>query len=164
VIYLAGIVLVGVLGYQLNFGQTGKILNSHLFERILKSELQRTPDNPKLYSLMGDMYYSRKQFPETIQAYEQAISLDPKNAQTLNNLAWLYATCEDESYKDPTRALVLAEKAAKLEKSPHILDTLAESYFINGRYEEAIEAGRKALMLAKDNHAYYEGQLEKFKN
>ena len=60
-------------------------------------------------------------------------------------------------------ALELAKRAVKLEKSPHILDTLAESYYVNGRYEEAIEAGREALAIAKDKLSYYEEQLEKFK-
>ena len=56
----------------------------------------------------------------------------------------------------------LAEKAASINKSSHILDTLAESYFVNGRREAAIAAGKQALNLARDNHSYYKEQLEKF--
>ena len=56
----------------------------------------------------------------------------------------------------------LAKKAEKLLKAPHILDTLAESYFVNGKYEEAIAAERRALKLVKSNRSHYEKQLEKF--
>jgi len=36
-------------------------------------------------------------------------------------------------------------RAANLSSKPHILDTLGQSYFINGRYEEAVQALEKAL-------------------
>ena len=57
----------------------------------------------------------------------------------------------------------MATLAIRLENQPHIWDTLAESYYVNGMYAKAIEAGHMALELAKDNLSYYEGQLEKFK-
>ena len=88
--------------------------------------------------------------------------MDSDTPQVLNNLAWLYATCEDLRFQHPKRALQLAEKAARLEPSPHILDTLAESYFVNGFTAEAVAAGKKALALARTNRAYFENQLKKF--
>ena len=81
----------------------------------------------------------------------------------LNNLAWFYATCEVESLRNPKRALSLAKLAAEIESTSQIFDTLAESYFVNGMYAEAIEVGERALKLAKDNRAYYKRQLEKFR-
>jgi len=164
VAFLAGILLIGALGYQLNFGEGGRQLNAHFFEKMLQKELQESPKNAQLYSMMGDLYYGRSMYTETIRAYEQAISLDPNNPQTLNNLAWLYVTCEDVGLRNPARALILAEKAAELQKSPHILDTLAESYYVNGRRQAAAEAGLQALALARENRTYYEEQLEKFRN
>jgi len=84
------------------------------------------------------------------------------NAEVLNNLAWHYATCEDEKFRDPVRALALAELAIRLEKMPHVWDTLAESYYVNGMYREAVEAGEQALALAGKKRAYYQDQLKKF--
>jgi predicted Zn-dependent protease len=92
-----------------------------------------------------------------------SLSLKPDNPHVLNNLAWLYVTCEDETIRNPHRALVLAQKAAALEEESHILDTLAESYFSNGMIEEAVAAGKRALALAEENKAYYLEQLQKFK-
>ena len=44
-----------------------------------------------------------------------------------------------------------------------ILDTLAESYYVNGMVDEAIEAAEKALQLAKRDRGYFERQLQKYK-
>ncbi len=161
-VYLVGILLIGGIGYNLNFGETGKKLNKHFFEKIILRELERTPDNPNLYSTLGDLYFSQKKFAETIKAYEQSLALMPENPHALNNLAWLHATSNVERFRDPQKALYLAEKAAELEESPYILDTLAESYFANGRFEEAVESETKALELTVKNRSYYEKQLKKF--
>jgi hypothetical protein len=44
-----------------------------------------------------------------------------------------------------------------------VLDTLAESFFVNGMYEEAIAAATRALEAAGPNRAYYEDQLKRFR-
>ncbi len=161
-IYLAGILLIGAVGYNLNFGETGKRLDKQFLEKIILRELEKRPDNPNLYSTLGDLYYSSEKYEETIKAYEQSIICKPDNPRVLNNLAWLYATCDDKRFRDPKRALELAIKAARLKEAPHILDTLAESYYVNGRIEDAVSAEMRALDLVKKNRSYYEGQLEKF--
>lgn len=170
-LYMAGILFIGGIGYYLNFGETGKKINrhffekinGHFFEKIIQRELEKKPDSPYLYSMLGDLYYGNKNYSKTIKAYEQSLLLAPDNSQVLNNLAWLYATCEDERYRDPKKALKLAEKAAEIEKSPHILDTLAESYYVNSQFEKAIAAEMGALDLAPKNRTHYEKQLSKFK-
>ncbi len=162
-VYLMGILLMGGIGYNLNFGETGKKLNRHFFEKIILRELDKNPDSPNHYSMLGDLYYSNKNYSKAIKAYEQSIALAPDNPQVLNNLAWLYATCEVERFRDPKKALKLAQKAAEIEKSPHILDTLAESYYVNSQFEKAVAAEMEALDLATKNRTHYENQLAKFK-
>jgi len=161
-VYLAAIVIMGGIGYNLNYGETGKKLSKHFIEKILLREINNTPDNPHLYSNLGDLYYNINNYTETIRAYEKSIDLKPDNPHVLNNLAWLYATCDDKNLRNPERALNLALKAADIEKSPHILDTLAESYYINGQLEEAVSAELHALRIAKKERLYFENQLKKF--
>ena len=161
-VYLVGIFLIGSLGYNLNFGETGKRLNKHFFEKILLREIDRAPDNPNLYSALGDLYYSNKNYAETIKAYEHAINISPDNPHALNNLAWLYATCDEKRFRDPIQAVELAQKAAERKKAPHILDTLAESYYVTGLFEEAVSAEKRALERVGKNRHYYENQLNKF--
>lgn len=159
---MAGILIIGGIGYLVNFGETGKKINQHLFENIIKRELVKSPENSDLYGHLGDLYYSNKDYTKTVQAYEQSIALEPDNPKVLNNLAWLYATCEDEIFRNPQKALRFAEKAATLEESPHVLDTLAESYYVNGWLEKAVSTEIRALDLATKNLSYYRKQLDKF--
>ena len=161
-IYLTCLLLLGIMGYQLNAGGIGARINSHFLEKIILQEIEKTHDNPNLYSLLGNIYFESKNWIGVQDAWEKSLALEPDNALVLNNLAWHYATCEDEQFQDPIRALALAKLAIQLEKSPHIWDTLAESYYVNGMYQEAVEAGQKALAIAGRKRAYYEDQLKKF--
>jgi tetratricopeptide (TPR) repeat protein len=162
-IYLIGLALVAVFAYQLNLGTMGAKLGDHLIATVIRREIERSPENPNLYGLLGDLYYRRQDFVEVQQAYEKSLALRPDQPQVLNNLAWLLATCADERLRDPPRALALAQRAAELEQSAFILDTLAESYFVNGRYAEAVEAAKRALALAKGDRSHYEAQLQRFR-
>jgi Zn-dependent protease with chaperone function len=162
-VYLAAVALLGVLGYQLHMGSIGNTLNAQAIEKVVRREIERTPDNAHLYSLLGDLNYRRKDYAAVREAYESSLALKPDSPQVMNNLAWLLATCEDETLRDPPRALGLARRAAEMMPSAHILDTLAESYFANGRFAEAVEAARRALAEAKGDRGLYESQLRKFK-
>jgi Zn-dependent protease with chaperone function len=162
-IFFAGMLLVGLIGYQMSFGIIRDRLNQNYKEKVIARELQKSPDNPNLYRFLGDLYYSRKDYEGVKSAYEKAIELRLHDPHVLNNLAWFYATCEIESLRNPERSLSLAKLAVEIEPSSHIFDTLAESYFVNGMNQEAIEAAERALKLAKENRAYYKEQLEKFR-
>ena len=163
-IFLICLLLLGTLGYQLNIGTMGDRIDNHLLENIILSEIKDDPDNPELYSMLGNIYYNAKNWSGTQEAWENTLSLKPDNPLVLNNLAWHYATCEDERYQDHYRALALAKLAIRLEKSPHIWDTLAESFFVNGMYRDAIEAGKQALKRAAKKRSYYENQIKKFED
>lgn len=162
-IFFGGMLLVGFIGYQMSFGIIRDRLNQNYKEKVIARELQKSPDNPDLYRFLGDLYYSRKDYEGVKFAYEKAIELRLHDPHVLNNLAWFYATCEVESLRNPERSLSLAKLAVEIEPSSQIFDTLAESYFVNGMNQEAIEAGERALKLAKGNRAYYKEQLEKFR-
>jgi Zn-dependent protease with chaperone function len=161
-IYLMCLLLLGILGYQMNVGVMGDRINSHLLEKVILRELEANPDNPILYSQLGNIYYNAGNWSGTRDAWEKSLALKPDNALVLNNLAWFYATCEDERFRDPYRALALAKLAISLDGSAHVWDTLAESYYVNGMYRQAVEAGRQALAGAGRKRSYYEEQLKKF--
>jgi len=160
--YLIVIFLLGAVGIQLNFGQTGRNLDGHFYEKIILQEISKTPENADLYVLLGDLYYGRDRHHRASQAYEQAINLSKNNSRALNNLAWLYATTHQANLRDPSRALALAQRAAHLEPAPHVFDTLAECYFVNGRVAEAIQAEQQALDIAGSEKGYYAQQLQRF--
>jgi len=163
VMFIAGLVLVGGVGYSLNFGETGRQLSKHFFEKIILREIEKHPLNPNLYKTLGDLYFESGNYEGVRQAYETSLKLKPDNPHVLNNLAWLYATAEDARFRHPERALTLAKAAAAIIQEPHILDTLAEAYYINGMYSKALEAAVQAQRLARDNPAYYREQVQKFR-
>jgi Zn-dependent protease with chaperone function len=162
-VFLGAMTVVGVFGWQLNFGEAGRRLNRHFFEKILLREIQASPHNPDLYQVLGDLYQGGKKFDRAIGAYQKGLTLAPDDPEMLNNLAWLLATCEDDRFRDPQAALGLARRATAIDPAPHILDTLAESYFVNGMYKEAVSVARAALAASRKNREYYQKQLEKFR-
>ena len=66
-------IAVGFMGYSLNFGETGKKLSENFFEKAILREIEKNPHDPELYTLLGDLYYEKKDWQKTIQAYDKAI-------------------------------------------------------------------------------------------
>jgi len=160
--YFVCLLLAGLMGWEIHYSSTGDMLGRKVLKVAVFNQMKTDGNNPELYQLLGDIYLSEKNYPRTIEAYEQAIQLSPENAQVLNNLAWLYATCEDSAFKNPQKALDLARRAAALSREPYIMDTLAESYYANNDMENALAAAIQALANASGNRAYYQQQVEKF--
>lgn len=162
-VYTLCAVMLGGIAYQLNYGDTGKVLNERFVESVIAREIAETPDNANLYALQGDLLFHRKDFAGAVKAYEAAIFIDPRHSRALNNLAWLYATCDDPSFRQPERSLQLAKRAVAVERKAHVLDTLAESYFVNGEMEAALSAALQARQTARENMGYYDDQIERFR-
>jgi tetratricopeptide (TPR) repeat protein len=102
-------------------------------------------------------------YKDALNDYTKALELKPNDAAIHNNIAYLYVSANDESFRDKAKALEHAKKAAKLskEKNAEILDTLARAYFINGQIKEAIEAENKALKLEPYNDEF-KGRLREY--
>jgi len=162
-VYVLAIGLIGMVGYGVNRSGLGTSLSSGFFENVIREELARNPDDPKLHGYLGDIQLNREDYAGAIASYSEAIRLFPDDPHTLNNLAWLLATCKDPSRRDPRRALELAQRAAALSGAAYILDTLAESYFVNGQHHAAIAAAEAALEKADGDKAYYESQIRRFR-
>jgi Zn-dependent protease with chaperone function len=161
--YMAAIFLVGWTGYQIHYDDIGDAIKESLLKEMIQSRMATDAENPDLYQVLGDIYYNEKDYKNAIHAYGQTLKIHPDHIQALNNLAWLYVTCENLNLRNPGKALELALHAASLSDEPHILDTLAEAYYVNGNYAAAIKAEERAMVNAEDNHTYYRKQIEKFR-
>jgi Zn-dependent protease with chaperone function len=160
--YLACLLVTGIIGWEIHYSSAGEMLGKKVLKAAVFNQMKADGNNPELYQLLGDIYLGEKNYLQTIQAYEHAIQLSPNNAHVLNNLAWLYATCEDSAFKNPKKALDLARRATELSREPYVMDTLAESYYANNDIENALAAANQALAAAVDNRTYYLQQVEKF--
>ena len=131
-----------------------------LYERLVKNH----KNDPTWLLQAGSLFFENGMYQQAEKAYKEVLKMEPENPEAMNNLAWLYIKAKDARYRHPRQALLLAMAAARIKPESHILDTLAESYFINGYIERAVEVERVALKKAKQDRAYYEKQLERFRN
>lgn len=160
-LFVAGLIVFSVISFQYSgFGGEG-MLNPERVASILESKLAEAPDNALLHAYLGDAYFQMKEWKKAHKAWNASLAIQYHQPQVLNNLAWLLLTAEDKILLDPKRALKLALDAVTLDKSSHILDTLAEAYYQNEMYSEAYRTAEKALETGGDNRAYLQRQLDK---
>ena len=161
--FLVYLVLIACFGYLLNFSAVEQNLGLRIKTAAVKDQLSKDPNNVKSLLALAGAYDEMGKLEEAIETYEKIILLDQSQAVALNNLAWILVTVSDERVKDRKRGLILAKKAADLDRAPFILDTLAEAYYANGLEQEAIETIKEAISLATSNRGYYKEQLRKFR-
>jgi tetratricopeptide (TPR) repeat protein len=141
------------LAYQLR-GDPRKA--QQIFEDVLGKN-PRTAEGRRLLAvnqaLLADLYFQQKLYQDAIRNYQEALRLEPDFAEAHNNLAWLYATCDDQKFRDPKSALEHAQLAVDLTqwREGESIDTLAEAHFVNGDYQQAVEIQKRALALQPDN-------------
>jgi Zn-dependent protease with chaperone function len=145
---LAGFVLIMILlgwgGYRLQSMTASESYQQRVIH-VLEAAIHRNPGSSSAYRALGDVYIQTDEPEKAMVYYERALALDPQNPEILNNMAWLLATKEGVTQSDAKRALDLALKAVEIDPAPHILDTLAETLWLNGRTAEAIHVIDRAI-------------------
>lgn len=113
--------------------------------------VQVNPAELVLHSNLGTAYRRLGQFDRAIEHWEQVLRLKPDYVSVLNKLSWFLATCSDASYRDPIRAVEIAERGCKLTayRNPKLLDSLAAAYAGVGRFDEAVGTAERALQVAQ---------------
>ena len=88
---------------------------------------------------------------DAVRHYRRALALEPEGVESLMSLAWILATTGDQSLRTPGEAVSLAERAAVLtgRRDVNVLATLAAAHAAAGRFDEALEAQRQAIALAR---------------
>ena len=92
------------------------------------------------------------EYKKAIQAYDDAIASDPDFPWGYNNHAYLMVSCPDPQFRNDSKALDLAKKAAQLSgnRDWQILDTLAATYAGVGNFEKASEIALAIVAMAPD--------------
>jgi Zn-dependent protease with chaperone function len=152
---------LNTLSFRLESSKFVRNWRTGLQASIIERAIAHGQGNHQLYSAYGSLLLELGQFGKAEAALRKALESGPPDANTLNNLAWLYAT-SPPPYFNPKAALELALLAAARQPDPTILDTLAEAYYVNGQAEEALEAIRKALLKEPKNPDYFSNQKQKF--
>jgi len=113
--------------------------------------LESAPGSAQLHGGLGNALLLEKQVSEAIIHYQTALASAPTNAFVLGNLAWVLATCPEESLRNGTQAVRWAERADQVIGGTNlrIIMTLAAAYAEAGRFPEAMATARRGLDLAE---------------
>ena len=115
-----------------------------------RQALRISPDYADAHNNIGVALQSQGKFDEAISHFRKALQFNPNYAGALNGIASILVTHPDQSRRDVTGAIKLAERAAELtnRRDPTILNTLAAAYAAAGQLERATLTAQTALMLA----------------
>jgi Tfp pilus assembly protein PilF len=111
-------------------GKTGLAREQYRFA------VRQDPKNGRAWSLLGDIAYREKDYPEAEKAYGKALDLDPKSGDLHNNLAWVYVQQDRKLSK--AQDLVIRALELAPDHRPYYLDTLGVIQLKLGKISDAI--------------------------
>jgi tetratricopeptide (TPR) repeat protein len=112
--------------------------------------LELEPANVEARNTLGTALIQQGHVREAIDQWQEALVTQPENGNAASNLAWVFATCPEDSIRDGALAAELGERALRISggKIPMIYKVLAAAYAENGRFAEAVETAQRGAQLA----------------
>jgi len=123
--------------------------------------MELSPESSEAATEYADTCQALGQWKSAATAYKRAMELDGQNFRTLQNAAWMMATCPDDVYRDGNFALETAQRAVQLASAPssvHVLDVLAAAQAASGDYTSAQSTIAEALRST--TNAYLRTELQ----
>jgi Tfp pilus assembly protein PilF len=107
------------------------------------------------YYNLGILTAKQGRVREAIPYYQKALQFNFNMTQALYQLSWIFATSEDEKYRNGEEALKLAERLCKVTqyRQPLSLDALAAAYAETKKFDMAILTAQKGFELAEQQVA-----------
>jgi tetratricopeptide (TPR) repeat protein len=130
---------------QIALGSTEQAISNY------KRALDLAPNNVQLYVTLGSVYEKQENWQAAQTVYQKALTIEPDNPLTANNLAYILV----EHGGNVNVALTLAQTARRgLPNLANSADTLAWAYFHNGAFSIAAPLLEDAVKKAPDNSTY----------
>jgi serine/threonine protein kinase/tetratricopeptide (TPR) repeat protein len=106
-------------------------------------------------TVLATRYYELGRYAEALNLREEMLAIGkaklgpdhPDVLLSMNNLAWLLAVCPDAKFREPRRAVVLAEKATEAPEPAAAWNTLGVACYRTGDWKKAITAVEKSMAL-----------------
>jgi tetratricopeptide (TPR) repeat protein len=134
----------------------GKLVDQSPNDREYQSQLSTTLTlNGHLLLAQGERELAAEQFCQALNLLEKLADRHSTIPSDLNALAWFLASCPDPTFRNPDRAITLAQKA--LEQVPQngiIWNTLGVAQYRAGLYRDAITSLKKAMEPRKGGDSY----------
>jgi eukaryotic-like serine/threonine-protein kinase len=128
---------------------------SHQYDKAIadfSKAIEFDPTAAANHTSLGNALKAQGRLDEAIAEYRVAIRLEKDDPSPYNNLAWLLATCPEPKFRDPKRAVELANNAVKLApKVGNNWNTLGVATYRAGSWQKAVTALEKSLKLQGDN-------------
>lgn len=100
-----------------------------------------------MYGLLGDIHNAQKEFTQSDSAYAEALKLNPLNATVLNNYAY-YLSLRNKRLDDAAK---MSKESLKVRpEEPTFLDTYGWILYQQGKYKEAVNYLRRAVMVNQE--------------
>src|SRR5262249_49329879 len=107
----------------------------------LNKAIELDPKDAIPWNNRASAYLRLREYDKEIADWNKAVALEPTNLMAQNNLAWLLATCPEAKFRDPKRAVQLAENAVKgAPKQAFVWTTLGLARYRAGDWEGAARA------------------------
>lgn len=115
--------------------------------QIRQQLVEKYPKEKRAHWELAQYYGAKALQMESINAYEQALILDPQFGFALNELAYTYADLGQYE-----KALEYFQRYAENAKpdDPNPFDSQGEMYFLMGEYDEAIQKYEEAISILSD--------------
>lgn len=119
--------------------------------------LQKNPDLPAAKRKLEAALAWQARLRQLVVQKTEFVRLHPDDIVALNDLAWMLATCPNDSLRDGAKAVELAKKSVELAKRSaqlpqgrmaSMIDTLAAAYAQAGQFPQAVQAAQQALDMA----------------
>ena len=130
--------------------------------RQIAQQVHTTDDlSWEFYSTLSYLSLVENNEREAIRFGEEAIEKNLCDVQSLNNVAWIYATTDDQKISNLEKAEQYALRAVECSNSRHpdSLDTLAEIYLKTGKTNLAEEQIRRAIEIEEGTSRYLHERL-----
>jgi tetratricopeptide (TPR) repeat protein len=129
--------------------QKGRLADALVHYRKL---LDLQPNNMEVHNIVGTVLVQQGSVLEGVEEWQKVLSVEPDNGNAMSNLAWVFATCPDQSIRNGGKAVQLAEQAVRISggRIAILFRTLAAAYAENGRFPEAIQIAQRGVELANN--------------
>jgi len=150
-------------------GQLDKALKDYDKALEIAIKLTKNKNHPKLAYIYYNKAYALDnagKIAKAIPIYEKVIALNGKYPDAKGNLAWILATANKKSLRNPNKAIQLSLDEMKLAKrdDPDLFDTLAAAYAAKGEFSKAITTINKAIKLSGTDNVEFKQRLTLYKN
>jgi spermidine synthase len=118
-----------------------------------RAALRISPADAESHADLGQCLLAVSRPDEALAEFRAAMAIDPRWPPPMALAAMLLATHPASASRNPVEAVRLAKRAAELTegKDRGVMEILAAAYASAGKFEDAVDAERKALSLVPPN-------------